>query len=85
MANLTVSLDESLIKQARLRAIQEGTSVSAKVREFLSRYARGLEGAPAQAVPVVLPVFDGKKGLVAGVDPCSNKSLLAAAEDGAPT
>lgn len=82
MANLTVSLDEGLIKQARLRAIQEGTSVSAKVRELLSRYARGLEGAQPQAVQVALPVFDGKKGLVAGIGPCSNKSLLAAAEDG---
>ncbi len=41
MTNLTISLDESTIKMARVRAIQEGTSVSAKVREFLADYARG--------------------------------------------
>ncbi len=41
MTNLTISLDESTIKMARVRAIQEGTSVSAKVREFLAEYARG--------------------------------------------
>ncbi len=39
MSNLTVSLDDDLIKRARIRAIQQGTSLSAKVREFLSQYA----------------------------------------------
>lgn len=41
MTNLTISLDESIVKMARVRAIQEGTSVSAKVREFLAEYAQG--------------------------------------------
>lgn len=41
MTNLTISLDESTVKKARVRAIHEGTSVSAKVREFLADYARG--------------------------------------------
>lgn len=40
MTNLTIALDETIIKNARLRAIGEGTSVSAKVREFLAQYAR---------------------------------------------
>ncbi|MDO5290155.1 MAG: DUF6364 family protein [Pseudomonadota bacterium] len=40
MTNLTISLDEDIIRKARVRAIQEGTSVSAKVREFLARYAQ---------------------------------------------
>ena len=35
MTNLTISLDENLVKQARIKAIQEGTSLSAKVRELL--------------------------------------------------
>lgn len=39
MSNLTISLDEQLIKQARVRAIQQGTSLSAKIREFLQQYA----------------------------------------------
>lgn len=51
MANLTISLEESIIKMARVRAIQEGTSVSAKVREFLAEYALGndRQSAAAQA------------------------------------
>jgi len=41
MTNLTISVDEAVVRQARVRAIQEGTSVSAKVREFLAGYAQG--------------------------------------------
>jgi len=39
MANLTISIDEQLIRKARVRAIQEGTSISARIREFLAAYA----------------------------------------------
>ncbi len=38
MSNLTISVDDALIKRARVRAIQQGTSLSAKVREFLLQY-----------------------------------------------
>lgn len=41
MANLTISIDETLIRKARVRAINEGTSVSARIREFLADYAEG--------------------------------------------
>lgn len=43
MANLTISVDDQLIKQARIRAIEQGTSVSAKVREFLTSYVQGAQ------------------------------------------
>lgn len=39
MANLTVTIDDDLLKRARLRAVQEGTSVNAQVRHFLTSYA----------------------------------------------
>jgi plasmid stability protein len=35
---LTISVDDELIRLARVRAIQQGTSLSAKVREFLQNY-----------------------------------------------
>ena len=38
MPNLTVSVEDEIIKRARVRAIQQGTSVSAKIREFLHEY-----------------------------------------------
>ena len=43
MSNLTIAVDDHLIKQARVRAIQQGTSLSAKVREFLQSYVSGSE------------------------------------------
>ena len=46
MTNLTIALDEAIVKKARIRAIHEGTSVSAKVREFLANYAQ--EGGAQQ-------------------------------------
>lgn len=38
MSNLTISVEDEIIKRARVRAIQQGTSVSAKIREFLHHY-----------------------------------------------
>lgn len=80
MANLTISLDESIIRKARIRAIHEGTSVSAKVREFLAQYARADASTAAQA-KVSLPVFTGGSGLQSGIDPSSNKSMFQALEE----
>lgn len=40
MSNLTLSIDDEIIKQAKLRAVQEGTSLSAQVRDYLQRYAQ---------------------------------------------
>jgi hypothetical protein len=38
MANLTLAVDDALLKQARGAALRENTSVNAVVREFLTRY-----------------------------------------------
>lgn len=38
MANLTLSLDDSVLQQAREAALRDRTSVNALVRDFLSRY-----------------------------------------------
>lgn len=43
VSNITLSVDDEIIKQAKLRAVQDGTSLSAKMREFLQRYAMGAE------------------------------------------
>jgi plasmid stability protein len=39
VANLTLTVDEALLRRARIRALQSGTSVNAVVREFLEGYA----------------------------------------------
>lgn len=45
MTNLTISIDEQLIKLARVRVAQQGTSLSAKVRELLQQYVNGTDDA----------------------------------------
>ena len=39
--NLTVAVDDEVLKRARMRAILEDTSIDAVVREFLESYAGG--------------------------------------------
>ena len=81
MSNLTLSIDDHIIKRARIKAIEEGTSLSAKVRELLLQYVQ----SPKPNLPLtapVLPVFKGVGGLQPGIDPKSNKSMLSALDTG---
>jgi plasmid stability protein len=39
MPNLTLSIDEELLRRARIRAAKENTSVNAVVRDYLATYA----------------------------------------------
>lgn len=40
MANLTISVDGETLKQARIRALEEDTSVNAVLARYLATYAR---------------------------------------------
>lgn len=48
MANLTIAIDNELLKQARLKALQQGTSVNALLRDYLTHFA-GTRAAQEQA------------------------------------
>ncbi|HTT38837.1 MAG TPA: DUF6364 family protein [Burkholderiales bacterium] len=39
MANLTLTVDDDILKKARMHALQRGTSVNALVREYLQSIA----------------------------------------------
>jgi plasmid stability protein len=39
MANLTITIDDELLKRARLRALERNTSVNALLREYLETFA----------------------------------------------
>lgn len=39
MANLTISVESDILKQARIRALQENTSVNAVLSDYLQNYA----------------------------------------------
>jgi len=77
MTNLTISVDENLVRQARIRAIQEGTSLSAKVREFLAAYAQSANHTAPLAVPA-LPVSKSRGGLMPGINANSHRTMLDA-------
>lgn len=57
MSNLTITTDEQILKKARLRAISEGTSVNAVLREFLELYAGTLRGRSA-AIKDILSISE---------------------------
>lgn len=40
MTNLTISVDEEVLKRARIRALEENTSVNAVLGGFLKEYVR---------------------------------------------
>ena len=39
MANLTITVDEETVKRARIRALEEGTSVNTLLRGYLEEYS----------------------------------------------
>lgn len=48
MANLTITVDDEVLKRARIRALERGTSVSAVLGEYLRTFA-GESEAQARA------------------------------------
>lgn len=40
MANLTIVIDDEVLRKARLRALERGTSVNSLLRDYLEAYAR---------------------------------------------
>jgi hypothetical protein len=53
MANLTITIDENVLKKARIRAIEEGTSVNAVIRQYLESYS-GMRLGPEAVVGEIL-------------------------------
>jgi plasmid stability protein len=56
MANLTLSIDEDLLRRARIRALERGTSVNTLVREYLEGFV-GV-GAARQALDEFLALAE---------------------------
>jgi hypothetical protein len=75
----TVDLPDELLRQARKRAAEEGTTLTALLAEGLRLR---LSGAPAgRRRQRKLPISTVGGGLQPWIDPSSNASLLDAADD----
>ena len=69
VANLTLTIDERLLKRARMRALEEGTSVNAVIREFLGRYV-GEQPGPAGLRDFVVTARTSTAGSGSAGRPC---------------
>ena len=47
--NLTIVVDDEVLRRARIRALEQGTSVNAVLREFLESYAGAASETEARA------------------------------------
>jgi len=78
----TLDLNDQLLADAKALAAQQRTSLTRVIEEGLQLRLHA-KAAAAKRQRVRLPVFKGRGGLVAGVDPLSNKAMLEALGDDA--
>jgi plasmid stability protein len=65
VVNVTLSVDEEVLRRSRLRALEQGTSVNAVVREFLEAYA-GVRSERLAAVERLLELSEMAAGVRGG-------------------
>ena len=81
----TLDINDHRLANAKVLAVQQRTSLTRLIEEGLQLRLRSAASAasPASAPRSRMPVLKGRGGLVAGVNPISNKALLGALEDDA--
>ena len=77
----TLDINDQLLANAKALAAQQRTSLTRLIEEGLQMRLRAQQ-APSRG-KLRLPVFKGRGGLVAGVDPLSNRAMLETLGDDA--
>ena len=77
----TLDIDDQLLSEAKALAMHQRTSLTRLIEEGLHLLLR--VRSPARRAKVTLPLLQGRGGLLANVDPKSNKALLKALGDDA--
>lgn len=77
----TLDINDRLLAEAKALAARQRTTLTRLVEEGLRLRLQAQQAATPARTP--LPVYPGEGGLVTGIDPRSNKSLLQAADDDA--
>lgn len=77
----TLDLNDELMRNAKAHAARQGSTLTRLIEDSLRIHLRAKtrRAAPAQRAPVI-KVYPGKGGLLPGIDPTSNKSMLDAAD-----
>ena len=78
---MTLDINDQLLADAKVLAAQQRTSLTRLIEEGLQMRLRAQAAPPRGKLRLL--VFKGRGGLVGGVDPLSNKSLLEALGDDA--
>jgi hypothetical protein len=78
----TLNINDELLLTAKALAVQQRTTLTRLIEEGLKLRLRSPNTSP-KPVKFRLPVLKGSGGLVKGIDPLSNKAMLAALEDDA--
>ena len=78
----TLDIDDSLLANAKALAVRQRTSLTRLIEEGLQLRLRSAAMTP-KTEKRAIPVYDGRGGLVEGINPASNKAMLAAAGDDA--
>ena len=78
----TLDINDSLLANAKALAARQRTTLTRLIEEGLQLRLRSPLAAPRTGKRKI-PVFKGRGGLVAGLNPLSNKSMLDAAGDDA--
>ncbi len=78
----TLNINDSLLANAKALAARQRTSLTRLIEEGLQLRLRSSRIA-TRVNKRKIPVFKGRGGLVAGVNPVSNKAMLDAAGDDA--
>lgn len=78
----TLDINDTLLANAKALAAQQRTSLTRLIEEGLQLRLRSSR-ATTKTSKRKIPVFNGRGGMLPGVNPTSNKSLLDAADDDA--
>ncbi|TDM06533.1 MAG: DUF2191 domain-containing protein [Ideonella sp. MAG2] len=73
----TLVLNDALVQQAKSLAVEQKTTLTRLVEEGLQLR---LGKAHVKPKAVKLPIYAGRSGLMAGINPPGNKALLDAAD-----
>ena len=78
----TLDINDSLLANAKALAAQQQTSLTRLIEEGLQLRLRSSPIATKLGKRKI-PVFKGRGGVVVGLNPCSNKAMLDAADNDA--
>ena len=76
---ITLNINEALLANAKALAVTQRISLTQLIEDGLQLRLRSFHTAPKR-IKQKIPVFKGSGGMVAGLNPCSNKMIRNAAD-----